>query len=1109
MALPSDLYTCAVSGSFRDVSGAAMQGTITFTPSATLTDSTGNVVIPAYPKPYQLSAGALHTDALVANDNADLLPTGSTYLVTVALQNLPQSSYYIQLLAAPLAFTATNATPCVFTAAGSAYANGTAVTLTGGSLPAGFSAATTYFVVSASGTSFSLAATSGGSAIASTGTGSGTVSTASVDLADLLPVVSQGTPVSYVPTSGGTYTGTVVLDGSPALQIPSGAAAGQVFTSDASGNGVWAAPALVVKPEVQEATAAALPANAYVSGVLTATSNGALTVDGIAVTAGDRVLVKNEVAAANNGVYVATSAGASGAKYVLTRSADMSIAADIPGAFIFVQQGTNNGNTGWMVTGAGPWTLGSTAITWAQFSAVPAIGLLTPTATKTANYTAASGDMVKTDTSGGSFTVTLPSAPPVNTTIGVKQIAVAGLGTNATTITCGGSDVLNKSGGPTTMTLDRLNQTVIMQYGTGGIWTVQATDPAAGQIATARQGVYYLDSYTGTDDTKMTSAMTALFAAGGGTIVLSPRAHTFANQWTTTYSAGLATAVKILGAGAAYNGAWGTPTGATTVTFTYSSTGVACMDFQHIGSIELDGVQFKSANVGVPLFFTSNATPNVHDCVWSGGATGTSCATDAIILGGTTGSVGSGDTDAYQGYAGAVYRNFFDGIRRIVKLQTFANGVQIYGNTVSSTCGTNLSQGGCIETGPVASQSVAGAAVYGNCIEVSHYPYGIKTMSTTMSTFGPNGFFDSTATCLAAVYLDVNSQYNEVVGGFNSDTVQFVYDVGGTNTVRTYHQTAWSIFPEPAFFTSRSGASSAAKFLQTSTFPGAVTVDNNGDQAGWSVLTNTYPYPVASVWTAPCTQVTDGATYSGSLNVTSLTAAWTSGDAGEPIGGTNIGSHAFIERTFTPATAIPWAASWAYSLGDITRPVSSNSHLYQCTTAGTSGSSAPTFPTGGGTVTDGTAVWTDLGTSATAVAMSVAATGTGTAITVSFGRIGTPVTMTGFSRHHILSTGAAPTVAVQTAQAGSGATASVTGFDMAFNVQFTTGSGPTTGNMAIVTTANTSNWSAAPKVSVTPKNAASAALGAYVTNTASAWTLAAANAPGATTAYSFDVISIQ
>ena len=81
----------------------------------------------------------------------------------------------VRLSAAPsYAFTATDASPCVFTAAGSYYSDGVAVTLSGASLPAGFTA-TTYYVVNASGDTFQLSATQGGAAIDSTSTGSGNV----------------------------------------------------------------------------------------------------------------------------------------------------------------------------------------------------------------------------------------------------------------------------------------------------------------------------------------------------------------------------------------------------------------------------------------------------------------------------------------------------------------------------------------------------------------------------------------------------------------------------------------------------------------------------------------------------------------------------------------------------------------------------------------------------------------------------------------------------------------------------------------------------------------------------------------------------------------------
>ena len=84
-------------------------------------------------------------------------------------------------VAAPAGFsyTATSASPCVFTASGHYYGNGTNVFLTGGTAPTGFTNGQAYFVVNTNigaGT-FQLSLTSGGAAINSTSTGSGTVNT--------------------------------------------------------------------------------------------------------------------------------------------------------------------------------------------------------------------------------------------------------------------------------------------------------------------------------------------------------------------------------------------------------------------------------------------------------------------------------------------------------------------------------------------------------------------------------------------------------------------------------------------------------------------------------------------------------------------------------------------------------------------------------------------------------------------------------------------------------------------------------------------------------------------------------------------------------------------
>lgn len=79
------------------------------------------------------------------------------------------------------------------------------------------------------------------------------------------------------------------------------------------------------------------------------------------LTAGDRVLVKNQTASADNGIYVA-AAGA------WTRSSDMNTWAEFPSAFTFIETGTTEADTGWVCTVDAGGTLGTTPVTWVQFS---------------------------------------------------------------------------------------------------------------------------------------------------------------------------------------------------------------------------------------------------------------------------------------------------------------------------------------------------------------------------------------------------------------------------------------------------------------------------------------------------------------------------------------------------------------------------------------------------------------------------------------------------------------------------------------------------------------------------------------------------------------------
>jgi hypothetical protein len=109
-------------------------------------------------------------------------------------------------------------------------------------------------------------------------------------------------------------------------------------------------------------TKASVIAATTTNGTLaTAFANGQV-IDGVTLTTGDRILIKNQTDQTANGIYTVNASGAP------TRSADMNAGSEFPSAYVFVEQGTVNADTGWVCTNNAPVTLGSTNIVWAQFS---------------------------------------------------------------------------------------------------------------------------------------------------------------------------------------------------------------------------------------------------------------------------------------------------------------------------------------------------------------------------------------------------------------------------------------------------------------------------------------------------------------------------------------------------------------------------------------------------------------------------------------------------------------------------------------------------------------------------------------------------------------------
>jgi hypothetical protein len=115
------------------------------------------------------------------------------------------------------------------------------------------------------------------------------------------------------------------------------------------------AQGLDVKASVRAATA--------VAGTLASSFANGSVIDGVTLATGDRILIKNQATGSENGIYTVNASGAP------TRATDANVSSEVTaGLFVFVSEGTANGNDGYVLTTDDVVTLGTTALTFTQFS---------------------------------------------------------------------------------------------------------------------------------------------------------------------------------------------------------------------------------------------------------------------------------------------------------------------------------------------------------------------------------------------------------------------------------------------------------------------------------------------------------------------------------------------------------------------------------------------------------------------------------------------------------------------------------------------------------------------------------------------------------------------